>query len=315
MIRCVDWDTEKANEREAKGKNRSDPYILSMSQGSGECEYIRSEFLDLENNNSPCLFRGLGKSPMIHKCVEKGIDFYYIDTGYFGNFTTKKWHRIAKNNLQTLDHKPINDIIRILTGAETIRKEGRRRIIHPKEFNRLIIGRFNSIFGTLENIKIERVERSNKILLVPPSQKVFNHFGADAEEWIENKIKEFKKYTDKEIVLRPKVGRSDRLNYTVQHQLKKEGFDSLITFNSIASLEAVLKGYPATVLGPNAGSFLSNTDITKIDNPRWPSLNDIKNHLFYLSLCQFTVEEMASGFAWKILRHLQRNTIPNTFTL
>jgi hypothetical protein len=115
MIRCVDWDTEKANEREAKGKNRSDPYILAMSQGSGECEYVRSEFLDLENNNSACLFRGLGKSPMIHKCVEKGIDFYYIDTGYFGNFTTKKWHRIAKNNLQTLDHKPINDIIRILT--------------------------------------------------------------------------------------------------------------------------------------------------------------------------------------------------------
>jgi hypothetical protein len=103
---------------------------------------------------------------------------------------------------------------------------------------------------------------------------------------------------------------SDRLNYTVQHQLKKEGFDSLITFNSIASLEAVVKGLPATVLGPNAGSFLSNTDITKIDNPRWPSLDDIKNHLFYLSFVNLRQKKWQVVLPGKILRHLQRNTIP-----
>ena len=28
----------------------------------------------------------------------------YIDTGYFGNQITKKYHRIAYNNLQTLNH-------------------------------------------------------------------------------------------------------------------------------------------------------------------------------------------------------------------
>ena len=43
MIRVVDWSTEKADEREKKGKNRSDPYILAMSQGSGQCEYVRGE--------------------------------------------------------------------------------------------------------------------------------------------------------------------------------------------------------------------------------------------------------------------------------
>ena len=314
MIRCVDWDTEKANEREAKGKNRSDPYILAMSQGLGECEYVRSEDLDLENDKSPCVFRGLGKSPLIHKCIEKGIDFYYIDTGYFGNFTRKSWHRIAKNNLQTIDHKPLDQIFTILTkGVDT--EKGRRKIFHQKEFDDFVYRRFGQVLGDFDLFKVERRQRSNKILLVPPSQKVFNHFGANAEEWIESKMKELKQYTDKEIVLRPKGGRSERINYTVQHQLVKENFDSLITFNSIASLEAIVKGFPATVLGPNAGSFLSNTDITKIDDPRWPELTDIKNHLLYLSLCQFTNEEMSNGFAWKVIRYLQKDSKPSKFKL
>ena len=34
----------------------------------------------------------------------------YIDTGYFGNDKTKQWHRVAYNNLQTLDHVPIIDV-------------------------------------------------------------------------------------------------------------------------------------------------------------------------------------------------------------
>ena len=110
MIRAVDWATDKADEREKKGKNRTDPYIAACAQGIPDCEYVRTERLDLDNDKSPCIFRGLGKSPLIHECIAKGIDFYYIDTGYFGNFTTKKWHRIAKNNLQVLNHIGTDDI-------------------------------------------------------------------------------------------------------------------------------------------------------------------------------------------------------------
>ena len=309
-IRCVDWETEKANERESMGSNRSDPYILALSQGLGECEYVRGENLNLENDKSPCVFRGLGKSPEIHKCIEKGIDFYYVDTGYFGNLTTKKWHRIAKNNLQTLDHKSLDRVYDIVKYGKS---DG--RIVHPKEFSGYIMERFKQVLGDFDTFKITRRKKSDKILFVPPSQKVFNHFGASADEWIESKMKEFKKYTNKEIVLRPKVSRSQRVSYSVQKQLVDENFDSLITFNSIASIEAIVKGFPATVLGPNAGSYLSNTDITMIDNPRWPELSDIKDHLFYLSLCQFTSEEMINGFAWRIIRNLQKDLKPLEFKL
>ena len=30
MIRAVDWATDKADERERKGKNRTDPYIFRL---------------------------------------------------------------------------------------------------------------------------------------------------------------------------------------------------------------------------------------------------------------------------------------------
>lgn len=301
MIRAVDWSTKKADEREKQGRNRSDPYIVAWGQGLNGYEYTREENLDLDNNKSPCIFRGLGKSPLIHKCVEKKIDYYYIDTGYFGNVNTKKWHRVAKNNLQTLNHYSKETVIKKL-----------EKTFHHKVVDQLI-DRFNKLHPRCEAQRHDRVDRQSKILLVPPSQKVFNHFGGDAKKWTDNFLKEAKKYTDREIVLRPKVSRSDRLKFTVQDQLRKEGFDSLITFNSIASLEAILVGRPATVLGPNAGSFLSNTDITKIDNPPFPTKQDILDHLFYLSLCQFTVEEMANGRAYELIELLQGDQKPHTF--
>ena len=77
MIRAVDWSTEKADEREARGKNRTDPYIAACAQGIPDCEYTRSENLDFDTGK-PCIFRGLGKSPLIHKCIERNIDYYYI---------------------------------------------------------------------------------------------------------------------------------------------------------------------------------------------------------------------------------------------
>ena len=215
MIRAVDWATDKADERERKGKNRTDPYIAACAQGIPDCEYTRTERLDLDKDKSPCIFRGLGKSPLIHKCIEKGIDFYYIDTGYFGNFATKKWHRISKNNLQTLNHVSGSEIYKKLFGLTwgvKYKKDPLKampRTFHHKE-QHIFDHRFDTMgLGLRANQHYVRRARSNRILLVPPSQKVFNHFGGDAGEWTERFLKESKKHTNREIVLRPKASRSD----------------------------------------------------------------------------------------------------------
>jgi hypothetical protein len=113
IYRCVDWGSDKAEERFDKGKNRHDPYIVSMSIGTNGI-YMNDEKLDLENDDRPCIFRGLGKSPHIHKCIEKNIPFMYIDTGYFGNGKRKLYHRISLNNLQTLNHRSIKEVKTLL---------------------------------------------------------------------------------------------------------------------------------------------------------------------------------------------------------
>lgn len=302
--RCVDWGSDKAEERFKNGKNRHDPYILNMALGTNGV-YMNDDNLDLENDNRPCVFRGLGKSPHIHKCIEKEIPFMYIDTGYFGNGVRKKWHRIAYNNLQTLNHRSYKETRRLILDG-----------IGNKNFKDIIENRFKQIMNCeWENLQVEKVQRGPKILIVPPSQKVFNHFGGDAEDYTNKLVEKIKTLTDKEIEIRHKAGRSERLGFTVQDQLRTGEYHCIVTFNSIASIESVLVGMPAIVLGPNAGECLSETKLENIENPYYPDLRKIREHIFYLSCCQFTSEEMQSIVTKKIIEILQGDQIPNTFKL
>ena len=302
--RCVDWGSDKGQERFEKGKNRHDPYIVNMALGTNGV-YMNDEKLDLENDNRPCVFRGLGKSPHIHKCIEKRIDFMYIDTGYFGNGVRKKWHRIAYNNLQTLNHHSYSEVRRRLLDG-----------LGNKNFKDITKNRYEEIMGCeWENLQVEKVNRGKKILVVPPSQKVFNHFGGDAKDYTDKLVEKIKTLTDRPIEVREKLGRAQRLNFTVQDQLRSGEYHCLVTFNSIASIESVLVGMPAIVLGPNAGECLSETKLEKIETPYYPDLQKIREHIFYLSCCQFTSEEMQSIVTKRTIEILQGDQAPNNFKL
>jgi hypothetical protein len=317
IYRCVDWGSDKAEERFDKGKNRHDPYIVSMSIGTNGI-YMNDEKLDLENDDRPCIFRGLGKSPHIHKCIEKNIPFMYIDTGYFGNGKKKHYHRIAFNNLQTLNHRSIDSVKKLLTSGIGV----------PE--TRAYFKRADDIFNSgqafekwyktgdiqhLDTVPLENVERGEKILVVPPSQKVFNHFGGEAIEWTNKLIENIKKVTDRPIEIREKVGRSERLNFSLQDQLRTGEYHCIVTFNSIASLEAVTIGVPAIVLGPNAGSYLSETKLENIDTPFFPDRQQIIEHMFYLSCCQFTGEQMQSIITKRTIEVLQGDQTPRGLTI
>jgi hypothetical protein len=317
IYRCVDWGSDKAEERFDKGKNRHDPYIVSMSIGTNGI-YMNDEKLDLENDDRPCIFRGLGKSPHIHKCIEKNIPFMYIDTGYFGNGKKKHYHRVAFNNLQTLNHRSIDSVKKLLTSGIGV----------PE--TRAYFKRADDIFNSgqafekwyktgdiqhLDTVPLENVERGEKILVVPPSQKVFNHFGGEAIEWTNKLIENIKKVTDRPIEIREKVGRSERLNFSLQDQLRTGEYHCIVTFNSIASLEAVTIGVPAIVLGPNAGSYLSETKLENIDTPFFPDRQQIIEHMFYLSCCQFTGEQMQSIITKRTIEVLQGDQTPRGLTI
>jgi hypothetical protein len=77
----------------------------------------------------------------------------------------------------------------------------------------------------------------------------------------------------------------------------------LVTYNSIAATEAVLLGKPAFTLGPNAAESVCLSDLSQIETPYYPSLEEVARWAAHLSYCQFTEVEMKDGTAWKILNN------------
>jgi len=223
-----------------------------------------------KNTKTPLVIRGVGKSSRqaILHCWETKRDFYAIDTGYFGNNKSKSkgWHRITKNNLQNLG--PI--------------------IERPD--NRLV------------GYKYQKFTDGRKILICPPSEKVMMLFNQPSpEEWTRSVVAELKKYTDRPIEIRLKPDRTQRIsNMSMEAALQNDVY-CLVTYNSIAALEALMNGKPAIALGPNCASMVCNTSLSEIENLNKPIKDQMIALMSHLSYCQFTRKELMNGYAWNII--------------
>ncbi len=216
---------------------------------------------------TPVALRGLGKRKQIKECWATGRDFYYIDTGYFGNDRKKNYHRITKNNLQNIGpviHRPRDRLSR--TG-----------------------------------ITLKKFRPGKNILLCPPSEKVMKFFDLDLQTWILETVDTIKKYTDRPIIIREKQARSVRVTTDTMEMALANNVHCLVTFNSIAATEALLSGKPAFTLGPNAAQSLCSSDLSKIEKPFIPHLDEVEEWAAHLAYCQFTELEMMDGTAWRIL--------------
>jgi hypothetical protein len=244
-----------------------DEYLQAFMFG---CNGILSDWESEESKSNPLVIRGLGggSRKAIQHCWETGREFYAIDTGYFGNAgsKTKIWHRVTKNALQNVG--PIID-----------RPDDR-----------------------LKKFKYSPFINGSKILLVPPSDKVMQLFGQpDPEEWVKNVIETLKQYTDRPVEIRLKPTRTERISTNPIELALADNVHCLITYNSIAALEALMVGVPAIALGPNCATALCNTSLADVENLKKPSEDEMRALLKHLSYCQFTREEMMSGYAWSIL--------------
>tara|TARA_Y100000389_G_scaffold203712_1_gene253144 strand:- start:1132 stop:2892 length:1761 start_codon:yes stop_codon:yes gene_type:complete len=244
-----------------------DEYLEAFSLGVGG---KLSTWEKEENTDYPLVVRGVGGSSRkaIQHCWNTGREFYAIDTGYFGNSKSKSkgWHRITKNALQ-------------YTGPIIERPDDR-------------VNRFR--------YKIFKPGR--KIMIVPPSDKVMRLFGQpDSEIWVKQVKLELEKYTDRPIEIRLKPCRRDRISINTLESALADEVHCLVTYNSIAALEALLLGVPAITLGPNCASVLCNTQLSDIENLNIPTADELYTLMTHLSYCQFTREEMMNGYAWDIL--------------
>ena len=80
------------------------------------------------------------------------------------------------------------------------------------------------------------------------------------------------------------------------------GCHCVVTHGSAAGMDAILNGVPALVLGGSIAKPVAETDLEKIDHPRYPDALLRRDWMYALAWCQWTVEELRSGEAWGELR-------------
>jgi hypothetical protein len=270
---------EKISERNVKmiflSKDGEDPYINMFAQGCNSKICNTKNFV-YEDSNEPIVLRGILKKKIIHRCWEDRRDFYYIDTGYFGNEITginpngwKYWHRIVKNNLQH------NEII----------KRPDDRFKH-----------YNKKFQPWK-------KNGRKILIAKPDDKPMRFYDYDLDIWLKSTIETIKKYTDRPIEIRDRAAkRADRIFHnTLQEALDDDVF-ALVTFNSVAAVESIFHGIPVFTLAPaNAASPVGLQDLSMIDSPYYPDSDKLYAWGCHLAYGQFHISELRNGKAMEML--------------
>jgi len=243
-----------------------DPILQSFVQGAGGriSTWIKEEF-----TTTPIVLRGITKHKQMKTCQATGRDFFYIDTGYFGNGKKKLYHRITKNDVQW--------------------------------FGPIIERPWDRLEKT--NVRPKKMRSGTNILIAPPSQKLLNNYDIVLEDWLTNVQEEIKKHTDRPIIIRIKQSRSTRLIDNTMEMALDQDVHCLVTFSSIAAGEALLHGKPAITLGPNAAGPLCSQSLSEIENPRIPSLEEVEAWARHIAYCQFTEAEMRDGTAWRILNN------------
>jgi hypothetical protein len=249
-------------------KNCTDEYVNMFAHGAG----LPIEDYSYDFGNKPILIRSMGKRKLIKQCWENNHTFYYMDSGYVGNYKSKSnpngwkvWHRIVKNDVQ---HNEIID-----------RPDDRWRRLDYPIYNR---------------------KQGSHILLVTPSEKPCKFYGIDRDKWVKETVTQIKKYTDRHIVIRDKAPRQQRITKTIFEDLTD--CHALVTYQSIAAIESVLYGVPAFTLAPTAADPVCDKDLSLIETPTQQDQDKIHKWAHHLAYGQFHNDEFKSGAAYNLLR-------------
>jgi len=226
----------------------------------------------------PVIFRSMTQRATVKTCEKQGRDYYYIDTGYIGNLgKTKRWHRLVKNGMQ----------------------HSRPRFDLPSD-------RFNDVLEKVPMSDALRFQDWKKtgsaILLVTPSEKPCKFYGVDRTEWVESTIAELRQYTDREIIVRDKAERRrDRVQHnSIYSQFDEDDIYAVVTYNSIAAIEAIGYGIPAFTLAPTAADSLCRKDLSMIEYPLYEEPELVAGWQNWLGYCQYGPNEFTDGTAMQI---------------
>lgn len=264
-------------------------YAAMIMASYPEAKFITSYDYKRKRNNitDPILIRGISSGAHAKHAIEHNRDFYFVETGYLGNYRSDKnttgrkvYHRIEKNDMQ------------------------QNRIMDVPDDRWRALCSFNPTLNYRGWKK-----PGSKILLVMSTEKPFEYYDQSREQWIQETVSTLKKHTDRKIVVRDKASRGERTNNTIYDALDDDIY-ALVTYNSIAAVEAIHHGIPAFCSAPTAASAVTTGDLTQIESP--PRLDEtvIYKWLSSIAYGQFNLTEILTGEAWKLV---QENATRSTF--
>jgi hypothetical protein len=253
----------------------NDEYVSSFAQGCNSAITDIANF-NYDSSKNPIVVRGILKYKIMRQCWASHRDFYYMDSGYFGNNPNplnpqgwKVWHRIVKNNLQHGD---------IITRPDD----------RWKKFN----------------IELQPRKYGSKIIVAAPDEKPCKFYNINQQQWINETVETIKKYTDRPVVVRERAAnRIDRIQSDPLNKVLHDDVHAVVTFNSVAAVESVMLGVPAFTLAPaNAAAPVAGQDLSLIETPYWADQDKLYAWACHLAYGQFHNNEMRNGTALKILK-------------
>lgn len=255
--------------------DNSDEILKHWTSGLG-CHYLPWEEIKNTPTQNSVSFRSLARRKIINDCWKSGRPFYYIDTGYVGNLIKKKdFHRVVKNDVQ---HTKVFDA-----------PEDRWKAIVQKN-------------SELEFVNW-RKHNKGKILLVTPSDKPCKFYNIDRKKWVNDTINTLKNYTDREIIIRDKGKRHERVGgRSVPYYLIREEIYATVTYQSIAAIESVCVGVPAFTMQKTAADSVTSQDLSKIESPFYPPKEQVEKWQHWLAYCQYHYTELGNGSAVRLMR-------------
>jgi hypothetical protein len=249
-------------------------YPESKFMSSREYKRVKNTVTD------PILIRGISTGNYAKHARKHGRDYYFMETGYLGNYRSesnttgrKIYHRIEKNDMQ------------------------QNRIMDVPDDRWTALCNFNPALS----YQGWRKNPGSKILLIMSTEKPFDYYGDNKDTWVAETIATLKANSDREIVVREKAGRAERTNDTIYNALNDDIW-AVVTYNSIAAVEAIQSGIPAFSIAPTAASVVSSTDLTQIETPPRPDEELIQRWLWSLAYGQFSVTELLTGEAWRLVQ-------------
>lgn len=255
-------------------KNGEDEYINRFAQGSGGHITDTDAFV-YEHSEHPIVLRGILKHKIMHRCWQDQRRFWYMDSGYMGNrpgpenpHGWKVWHRVVANDLQHGDIVPRpDDRLRRLNWTMPRRRYGRQ------------------------------------IIVAVPDEKPCRFYGIDRDQWVDQTVSTLNQLTNRPITVRQRhPDRSMRVHQDPLDQVLVNDVHALVTFNSVAAIEAIQAGVPAFVLAPShAARPVAASGLDTIENPHWPDNDLIYQWACHLAYGQVHVSELRDGTALRIL--------------